>query len=272
MKKIFLFAALISTLGMQAKTIYCKMEHDWWHKDGAGVSCRAWNTSSENAPYPGVVMNKVDGEDYIWSLEIDDSFTHCMFVRCQGGTTEAVYFGSQTGNIELPIDDKCMFVITNEEYTPHGLGQKCEGYWTYYPALDFYLVGWIENADYTGNDYLFEEGSLLVTFTDTAYIALKDSREQWYMTEGWLGFETTSAIFYTNPKQGDKLCVPGPSQVMFIYYDNPDGSILLEYEIISTGLEDVLVNDFSARKIIENGQLFILKGNEKFTILGTLIK
>ncbi len=257
---------------MSAKTIYCKMEYDWWHKDGAGISCRAWNGSDQNAPYPGVVMTKVEGEDYIWSLEIGDTYTHCMFVRCQGGTTEAVYFGSQTGNIELPSDDKNLFVITNEEYTPHGLGQQCEGYWSHYPSYDYYLVGYIDNEDYSGDKYLFEEGSLLTTFADTAYVALKDQTNQWYYTEGWLGFETTTATFYAHPTEANKLCVPGPSEVIFILYENPDGTLDLEYEVISTNLNNVSVVQQKADKVLVDGQLYILLDGAVYTVLGTQVK
>ena len=39
MKKIFtLFAALVCGLALNAATVYCKMTHEWWTKDGAAVA------------------------------------------------------------------------------------------------------------------------------------------------------------------------------------------------------------------------------------------
>ncbi len=272
MKKFVLFLLFLSPVSLSAKTIYCCMEYDWWHKDNSGTSCRAWNGSNENAPYPGIVMTKVEGEDYIWSIEIDDSYTHCMFVRCQGGTTEAVYFGSQTITLEIPNDDRNLFVITNEEYTPHGLGKNCEGYWSHYPAYDFYLVGKINGEDYSGDDYLFEEGSLLTTFTAPSYVVLKDQIGQWYYTEGWLGEETTTATFYAKPAEPNKFFVPGPSEVIFILYENPDGSFDLEYEVISTDLQSVSAEQSKARKEFIDGQFYIVRDGNMYNILGTQVK
>ncbi len=273
MKRIIFLVAIFCTTLAHARTIYCMMEHSWWTNDGAGISCRAWNGTSENAPYPGIVMTPVADERFLWSIDIDDAFTHCMFVRCQGGIAEAVYFGAQTGKIEMPTDGRNLFIITSDVYTPHGLGKECEGYWSTYPALDYYLVGNINNADYTGNDYLFEEGMLELTLTDTAYVALKDNNNRWFYAEGDMPADAIDANFYLAPSNPGKWAVPGPAIVTFYLMENEDGSILLEYDIEQvTALDNAYPKPTRARKVIENGKLMIIKNGVRYNILGTEIK
>ncbi len=273
MKRIILFLAICCTSFAQARTIYCMMEYGWWTNDGAGISCRAWNGTSQNASYPGLVMTPVTGERFLWSIDIDDSFTHCMFVRCQGGTSEAVYFGAQTGNIAIPTDGRNFFIITNEEYTPHGLGKECEGYWSTYPALNYYLIGHINNADYSGDDYLFEDGMLEIALTDTAYVAIKDQNNRLFQTQGDVSADAIDANFYLAPSKPGQWAVPGPSNVTFYLTENEDGSVLLEYDIEHiTALDAISLETPRAIKKIENGQMVIVRGDKVYTILGTEVK
>ena len=96
------------------------------------------------------------------------------------------------------------------------------------PAVkEFYLFGYIDNADVTAKDLKFENGKLRVNFTAADnYVFVKDSDGKSYMTEGWLGFGVTSAVLgaYTN---GDKLHVPGGEHDL-VLTDNGDGTLTLE--------------------------------------------
>ncbi|MBR6119805.1 MAG: type I pullulanase [Oscillospiraceae bacterium] len=108
------------------------------------------------------------------------------------------------------------------------------------PDSDFYLVGWINGADYgCGADsankgiYRFENGSLTASFTQDSYVYLKTGdNSSWYMTDGWQGTGVTSAVLYNTESlsgTGDKLFVPGGYEVHFSLTQNADGTLTLSY-------------------------------------------
>ena len=106
---------------------------------------------------------------------------------------------------------------------------------------DYYLFGFINNADYgceadyvTIGEYKFVDGSLTVRFTHDSYVAVKTSdNTRWYMTDGWQGFDVTSVTLYHNSTitYGDKLFVPGNCDVVFTLVDNGNDTFTLSYVI-----------------------------------------
>ena len=91
---------------------------------------------------------------------------------------------------------------------------------------DYYLVGWINSADYSGEDYKFVDGKLVVTFTAAEnWVAIKPATGGWYMF---------SAACYTSSgdlAQGnaEKMKVPGNVEITFTLVENADGTLTLSY-------------------------------------------
>ena len=110
------------------------------------------------------------------------------------------------------------------------------------PVSDYYLFGWINGANYaceedsdSMGEYKFADGKLTVTFDSDSYVGVKASNNQaWYVTDGWLGFDTTSAILYNADSidTDDKLFVPGGVEVTFTLTINGNGTLTLSYETI----------------------------------------
>ena len=106
-------------------------------------------------------------------------------------------------------------------------------------SADYYLFGYINGADYACESdyanlgiYKFVNGKLTVTFDSDSYVAVKNgNNEDWYMTNGWLGTEVTSATLYdTNTlSSADKLYVPGGVEVTFTLVVNADNTLTLSY-------------------------------------------
>ena len=107
---------------------------------------------------------------------------------------------------------------------------------------EYYLFGYINGANYACEEdydnrgiYLFVDGSLVVTFASDSYVAVKSSdNTQWFMTNGWLGFETTTATLYNTATEtitADKLFVPGGVEVTFTLTENDNGTLTLSYVI-----------------------------------------
>lgn len=107
-------------------------------------------------------------------------------------------------------------------------------------ASDYYLFGYINGANYACESdwqnlgiYKFENGTLTATFTADSYVAVKTGdNANWYMTNGWLGTETTSATLYntsTLGQQANKLFVPGNVQVTFTLTPGANDTFTLSY-------------------------------------------
>ncbi len=109
-----------------------------------------------------------------------------------------------------------------------------------YVIPTYYLFGYINGADYACEaDYLnmgiykFVDGKLTTAFYEDSYVAVKtEGNGIWYMTDGWQGAETTSAILYNTNQltTSDKLFIPANTYVTFTLTENPDGSLTLSYE------------------------------------------
>ena len=108
--------------------------------------------------------------------------------------------------------------------------------------FEYYLFGYINDRNYAceenhneRGDYLFVDGKLVTTFKSDSYVAVKTSdNKNWYMTNGWLGFDTTSTTLYNTSQEGlvaDKLYVPGGVEVTFTLVENDDGTLELSYVV-----------------------------------------
>ena len=105
-------------------------------------------------------------------------------------------------------------------------------------AGDYYLVGWINGADYgfgtdyaTIGDYKFVNGKLTVTFAEDSYVCLKTGdNANWYSTATYLPVATSgSAVFETSSETiFEKVGVPAGT-VNFTLVDNGDGTLTLSY-------------------------------------------
>ena len=109
------------------------------------------------------------------------------------------------------------------------------------PLKGFVLFGVINGENYgceedfaTIGEYFFVDGKLTVTFERSSYVAVKSAdNEQWFMTDGWQGFNTTSATLYNalELSMAEKLYVPGGVEVTFTLTENEDGTMTLSYEL-----------------------------------------
>lgn len=104
---------------------------------------------------------------------------------------------------------------------------------------DYYLFGFINGVDYACEAdyanigiYKFEEGILTATFTQDSYVGIKTGdNNNWYMTDGWLGYDVTSAKLSNTTvlSNADKLYVPGGVKITFTLVVNEDDTLILNY-------------------------------------------
>ena len=111
--------------------------------------------------------------------------------------------------------------------------------------VTYYMFGYINGSNYACEEdyenlgiYQFVGGKLTVTFAENSYVGVKTADNKiWYMTDGWMGEDTTSTVLYNAEKLGEeanKLYVPGNVEVTFTLVDNGDGTLTLSYSTASS--------------------------------------
>ena len=126
------------------KTIYCKMEHDWWYSDGAAISAYVWgDEEGEWKSAPGALMALAPWETKVWKIDIDIArYPKVCFIRVKGDGS--ANWGAQTEDLEIPTDEKNLYTITQSTEMWYNGSYTCSGEWsTYTPAVapDRYLTG-----------------------------------------------------------------------------------------------------------------------------------
>ena len=111
---------------------------------------------------------------------------------------------------------------------------------------EYYLFGYINGADYAceGDSanrgiYRFVDGVLTAIFTQDSYVAVKTGDNSgWYMTNGWLGTNTTSATLYNTSSgiEANKLFVPKDKQITFYLTVNENDTLDLSYTVASPAM------------------------------------
>lgn len=127
-----MLSSLSLTVQAATTTIYCRMTQSWWTSDGAAVGIYAWNDKGSNAAYPGERMTPVEGEEGLWSFDLDlDVYRNCTFIRVTGSGAVSDW-GAKTVELTIPTDGKNLFTITNEAAVWGDPG--CTGEWGTYAA------------------------------------------------------------------------------------------------------------------------------------------
>ncbi|MBQ8622208.1 MAG: type I pullulanase, partial [Oscillospiraceae bacterium] len=141
------------------------------------------------------------------------------------------YKWNQTGDLTVPTNGNNCYTMNSDSWDTGTWG-------TYSTTVDYYLIGYINGANYGCEEdssnmgsYKFENGKLTATFASDSYVFIKTSNNaNWYMTEG---YQTgTSATLY-NTSSGltdpNKLFVPGNVEITFTLNANSDGTLTLSY-------------------------------------------
>ena len=160
-------------------------------------------------PAKWVDMTKVEGETYIYEVEVPAGYTKVIFVRMNGSTTENNWGNkwNQTGNLDIPTDGKNMFkpddwdgkTTTWSTYTPSVKYTFTEGS-TWY--IDFSAITGKKGANYpkanvADIDYSANAGGTVIPVTFTADVTWAEGAT-FIKTEegGW------DALTFTTPTEG----------------------------------------------------------------------
>ena len=209
------------------------------------VYAYAWTDGGEKkllGAWPGSEATKVGTNDYgedIYEIKLPASETGIEGLIISNGQSE------QTVDIEPGVDGTGYYCVDpkNDE------GKWPVGTYTYRApvlgaATDYFLVGYINGADFVGSDYKFVDGKVTVEFSDDPYVyVINGTGTEEYMTDGWLG--SVPGVKMHNIKTAtltadkwDKFLIPGGSEVELTMVKNDDGTITLSYTVDAQMAED----------------------------------
>ena len=187
------------------------------------------------------------GTAYEFKFAANGNWTHSW--GSGGAEGEAVYNGQ---NIKLSVSYELADVKLTLDMTGYDHGTKNGAKYTVTvteavaePAIEYYLIGYINGADYGCNDdwanlgeYKFVDGQLTATFTSDSYVFVKTGdNANWYMTESYAS-SSPATLKNTTTGTSEKLFVPGNTELTFTLAENADGSLTLSYEKTSSGGEE----------------------------------
>ena len=263
------------------------------------VSDNSYKTSSSNCSNSlWWFVTEVNTQKYTTYNKV---YTHAKWGDWSAWSDTAV-----TASDTRKVEERTLYRYVNAPYTGshnyvNGVCTICGDKTGTSTTVDYYLVGYINGADYGCQDdyanmgtYKFVNGKLTATFTEDSYVFLKTSgNADWYMTQSYVS--GNSGTFYnTNTGASEKMFVPGGVEVTFTLTKNSDGSLKLSYttasapsdpsvtlagKSFSLSFEDeILVNFYytvsDTSKVTEQGMLVfhsnpgtpsISKANEKYS-------
>lgn len=202
----------------QGRTVYFCNSASW-----SKVNIYSWYTQGGEitAAWPGNEMTYVSDNVYSYTLPAD-----AENVIFNNGST-------QTADLVIPGagGNQNMYDYASGSWKTYSVAESSDGY---------FLFGYINGKDYACEadaanmgDYEFVNGTLKTCFDQDSYVAVKrQNNTTWYMTDGWLGTDVTSATLYDTAITGNnsnKLYVPGGVEVTFTLKENSDGSLQLSY-------------------------------------------
>lgn len=150
MKKLFLLlAAICLAVVSQAETkrLYLRVDKGWWTADNAAVGAYASSDGKQNAPWPGVKMNRLHGDNYVWYIDVDtDEYKKIEFARInpENGT----YWNAKTTKMDIPTGADNFYEITSNEgvWNPQCVAGAWHQYYRYVTGSNN-LVGEVKNWD-----------------------------------------------------------------------------------------------------------------------------
>ena len=196
-------------------TIYFQNTAQW-----ETVYIWAWDANNGNANHtggnwPGAVMHIVPGENGLYSYELPVVVTHVIFSNGSG---------TQTSDLTIPTNGNNLYTYNGE------WSLKTD-------SLDYYLVGYINGADYGCNEdsanlgqYKFVDGKLVVTFEEDSYVFVKTTgNSSWFMTDVYDATKEAVTLFDTVTGAHEKMFAPGGIELTFKLVVNENGTLTLSY-------------------------------------------
>ena len=235
---LLILCLLISTVSVAAiattvNTLYLKPNSNWLN---GGARFAAYFFESGDC---WVDMTDPDG-DGIYECAVPDGFSNVIFCRMNPAAAENNWNNkwNQTADLIVPTNgDNCYTVAEDTWDAGGGTWSKLGEIPDEQPqAVDYYLFGYINGADYgyqadyaNMGIYKFSAGKLTVHFETDSYVGIKTTgNANWYMPLEYVSGST--ATFYNTSAGGaEKMLIPGGTDVTLTLKVNSDDTLTVSY-------------------------------------------
>lgn len=257
----------------EPKTIYCKVTADWWNWDYSNktaVGAYAWGEGvAANAEWPGVTMTAVENENGVWSIELDAKYTNIIFTRI---LPDGTYKGVKTSDLTVPTDEKNMYTITREEFdwSTDKLAET-DGEWgVFTPTIITDITYYFVNTPDWAKVYAYAWDPMIKEWPgEEAVLQLgvsKNGHNVWAYTMP----SNRRHIIFNDGTSGDghqtaNLDVEEGKPYFY------DGTWYATLNDVPTALDNIDAA-IKAVKMIENGQMIIIKNGVKYNAQGAIVK
>ena len=157
--------------------------------------------------------------------------------------------------------------------------------------VEWPMMEW--NYTFEDGEYNFPvEGGKLVktpaegyTFDYISVFSTKSSELWTVLTEDdqdvpeWLTLEIADVVEndeFTNEVQIEATAAPLPEGVSYreakVKFSVPGASLVYNFSQGTSGINDVTVNKSEVKKVVENGQIYIINGDAKYNVMGAQVK
>ncbi len=198
--------------------------------NGANYGCEEdWENLGEYKFVDGKLSTSFSKDSYVFIKTGDNAHWFLSETYCEDTTvtlkenlTEKMFVpGGVELNFTLTVNEDGSLTLS---YTT-GAAVEPEPEQPKPAPTDFYLVGYIGDVDYDGNDYHFVNGKLTATFTSDTYVVVKDNNGDWYLAAEYCQ-DTEVTLAKGN---SEKMFVPKDVQVTFTLEVDEDGTLYLSY-------------------------------------------
>ena len=223
----------VAAIATTANTLYLKPNSNWLN---SGARFAAYFFESGDC---WVDMTDSDG-DGIYECAVPDGFTNVIFCRMNPDAAENIWNNkwNQTADLIVPADGDNCYTVAEGTWDAGGgtWGRLGETPDEQPQAVDYYLFGYINGADYGFQEdyanmgiYKFSAGKLTVHFDTDSYVGIKTTgNANWYMTKEYVSGST--ATFYNSSAGGtEKMLIPGGIDVTLTLTVNSDDTLTLSY-------------------------------------------
>ncbi len=225
---ILVISMLPASVFAAGTTLYLKPNSNWVQSN-AWFAMYYWNNGGSH----WAKMTDTDN-DGLYEAQLPSGYTNVIFCRMNPASTALDWNNKWDQTKDLTYGgSKNLFTVAN------GAWNNASGTWSVHAgadipqettqpqALEYYLVGYINNADYNGEDYHFVNNKLTVTFENDSYVVVKDNTGDWYLTQTYCT-DTTGTFTKGN---SEKMFVPAGKELTFTLSENADGSLTMSYTV-----------------------------------------
>ena len=276
MRKIFsFFVAVMAVSSLSAKSIYLHVNDDW-KSFGAVFFVHSWGGAGD----ADAKLALVEGEEYLFSVEIPDDNNNLVFVRAQG-ESQSIPWGTgdlwtKTTDLEIPEGKDCYYLVgwTDGKWLSHGDSPAIsivgnfpgEGTW----GPDAHPMTIAENKASASVTFALEAGTYeMKVWLEGFYLSLNGEGETLYQIHrDWNHADNVNMV---NSGRNFELVADQAGDYTFTWTFASQNIEVNFPEKIPSPVENIQTDGKSVKRIV-NGELRIIRDGKTFNALGAEVK